>query len=114
MSCITISPVNPKEESTAVITLSFLDEDEGVVTPSDLEWQLVDRLGSIVNDLDFASNSFTGTEIVLTGDDLSLSGVDDDGDRYFCVRGIYDSSAGTGLSITGELKFTICNLLNIT
>ena len=112
MSCITISTVKPREEGTAVITLVFTDEDDNIVVPTSLAWQLSDKNGNIINENTFANNSFTGNTIVLTGDDLSLQSVTDEGDRYFAVQGVYDSSAGSDLPLHDEFKFTICNLIN--
>ncbi len=113
MSCITESSIKPKEGGTGVVTLVFTDEDGNTVVPTSLQWQLSDDRGNIINNNTFASNDFTGNTVVLQGDDLALQSPSDDGDRYFAVQGVYASSAGTGLPLKGEMKFTICNLLNI-
>lgn len=113
MSGFTISPTNPLDGGTAVIEMTFTDEDGEAVVPTGLEWQLSDKFGDVIGTMTFANGSFTGDTIVLSGTDLVLADADDSGERYFGVKGLYDSSAGTGLSLVGELKFTILDLKNI-
>ena len=113
MSGISISSVNPNDGGTAVITMTFTDEDGNTVIPINLQWQLMDKFRNVINSRSFANGSFTGNTVVLSGDDLLLQSDTDEGDRYFGVRGNYDSSAGSGLPLTDELKFTIQNLVNI-
>jgi len=114
MSCLVESTVQPSEEGVGIITLSFTDEDNNVVVPTSLQWQLADKNGAVINSRTFASGSFSGNTVVLSGNDLALQSVTDEGDRYFTVKGLYTSSAGTNLPLIGELKFTICSLVNIT
>ena len=111
MSCVTELSVTPCEQGTAKITMNFLDESGNSVVPYNLSWQLMRPAGTLVNDRSFANDSFTGTEIILTGDDLAIFGKKDTGERVFSVQGNYDSSLGTGLNIRGECTFTISKLL---
>jgi len=113
MSCISISDTNPCDGGSAVITLAFEDEDENVVVPSNLQWQLMNKHLEIMNSLSFANNDFTGDTVVLSGDDITLEDSSDSGERYFCVKGLYTSDAGADLPIIGELKFTIQDIRNI-
>lgn len=113
MSCVTVSSTNPCDCGTAVITLSFTDENGEAFVPLNAEWQLSNKAGDIINNQDFASNNLTSTQVILTGDDLALASNMDSGERWFAVRGTYDSTIGGGLSFIGELKFTIQDVLNV-
>jgi hypothetical protein len=106
MAAITVSEIKPAEDGTAIITLTFTDEDGTTVIPTELKWQLMETDGTIINNRTFALGSFTGTTIVLFGDDLAI----EDGEslcRILSVQGIYDSTAGNNLPIKGELMFWI-------
>ena len=107
--------VKPNERSTAIVTMSFKDEDNNAATPSNLQWQLMQTNGTVVNERSFEDCSFSAdggsAEIVLSGDDLAMFGAYDSGHRVFSVQGEYDSNAGTGLPITGEAVFQIQKLL---
>ena len=113
MSCVSISPTNPCDGSTAIITMEYKDEDGTPVVPSNLQWQLINKAGDIINGRTFATGSFTGDTIVLKGDDLLFLTNLDSGERWFAVKGIYNSSAGSDLPLIGELKFTIVDVKNV-
>ena len=100
------------ELGTAVVTLTFTDEDGDTVIPTNLAWELRD-LGTrvLINNRDFSSGSFSGNTLVLTGLDLALISAGDQGKRRLGVQGLYDSSAGTDLPLKGEFEFSICKLL---
>ena len=109
--------IKPNEQGTAIITMAFTDEavPPNAVTPTGLQWQLMRSGGTIVNSRTFANGSFTATagaaSITLTGDDLAMFGASDSGKRVFSIQGVYDSTAGTDLSITDEAEFSIQRLL---
>lgn len=113
MSCISISPTNPCDGGTAIISMTFLDENEGETPVSNLQWQLINKAGDIINERDFASNSFSGDTVVLSGADLLLATNLDSGERWFAVKGTYNSDAGSDLPLIGELKFTIVDVKNV-
>lgn len=99
------------DASTYLVRFQFLDEAGAAVTPVTLEWTLTDRRGHIINGRDWAViTPGSAVDIVLTGDDLLYS---DGRYRVVTVRGTYNSSVGTGLSLTGEAVFEIVDLLNI-
>ena len=106
--------ITPSEKGTAIVKLSFTDEDGNTVIPYTLQWQLMRPSGTIVNDNFFANNDFEGTEIVLTCDDLKIFNSNDTGKRILSVQGYYDSSAGTGLCLKGECSFYIDKLVGQT
>ena len=114
----TLITVKPTEKGTAVIEMAFTDEDGTAVTPTGLQWQLMKATGTVINSRTFASGSFTATAgaatVVLTGDDLAMFGTSDTGRRVFSIQGVYDSTAGTGLHITGEAVFFVEQLLGQT
>lgn len=114
MAAITIDSTKPAEKGTAVVTLAFTDEDDTAVTPTSLAWQLMKSDGTVINTRTFALGSFSGTEIVLSGDDLAIFGSSDSGYRILSVQGVYDSDAGTDLPINAELKFVVDALIGQT
>ena len=110
--------VKPNEQSTAIVTMLFEDEDDVTVTPNNLSWQLMKTNGTVVNERSFENCGFSAAggvaEIVLSGDDLAMFGAGDSGHRVFSIQGEYDSNAGTGLPITSEAVFQIQKLLGQT
>ena len=104
--------VRPNEKGTAVVTLSFTDEDGVIVTPNSAEWQLQDRAGNVINERSFENGSFTGDTVVLTGNDLAIIGPTDNGVRVFAIQARYDSSAGSDLHLKDEIIFRIRDLFS--
>ena len=97
------------EEGTLLATLSFKDSLGNSFTPDTSFWQLTKKSdGSVVNNRSFANGTFSGTQVVMSGDDLAI---DSDGDveRIFAVQGTYTSSYGNGLPFTLEEEFKIKN-----
>ena len=103
--------IRPNEKSTAIVELTFTDEDGLVVVPTSAEWQLQKTDGTIVNERSFDNCSFSGTEVVLSGDDLAVFGTTDNGKRVFAVQAVYDSDAGSDLPLNDEVTFRIQKLL---
>ena len=103
--------VQPSEKGTAVVTLAFTDEDGSTIVPTSLAWQLMRVDGTVVNSRTFAAETFTGTQIVLSGLDLAIFGSNDSGSRVLSIQGVYNSSAGSDLPLKGECKFVIDPLL---
>lgn len=130
MACTTISSVSACEDGTFIIQFFCLDENDNITIPTSLYWQLSDKYGNAINSRDFTSGDITGTQttitiivngtettgsgytIVLSGDDLAFQSSSDDGVRYIAIKGTYNSDAGIGLNLKGELKFQIQNLIN--
>lgn len=104
------------EESTYVITAAFTDEDGSAVTPKDgTVWSLYDRGGNVINSRqDVAIVAATSVDIVLSGDDLQITGVSDDGVRKLTIEGTYDSSLGSDLPLNDECTFSIEDLVGVT
>lgn len=101
----------PNERGTAVFTLAFTDEDGATVVPTASAWQLMKTDGSIVNSRAFASCSFSGTTVVLSGDDLQLF-ASDDKKRIFAIEAVYNSTAGNNLPLVDEVQFKINPLIS--
>lgn len=101
------------EEGTAVVTMTFLDFDGEPVTPVTRAWQLMKRDGTIINNRTFASGAFSGTTVVLSGDDLALDSTKDIV-RIFAIQGTYNHALGNGLPFTEEVEFNIRNLYSQT
>lgn len=102
--------VEAVEESTYVITVSFTDESGAAVAPNaGLAWTLTDINGTIINARSaVAITPAESVDIVLSGDDLALSG--DNAQRLVTVQGTYDSSLGADLPLKEEVHFTVRGL----
>jgi hypothetical protein len=101
------------ERSTVALVASFRDENDDLVTPTAIEWDLTDGDGNIINNRDGQSVAVANTiTIVLSGDDLALTN-GDDGKRQAVIRGVYDGDLGSDLPIVGVLEFTVRNIPGI-
>ena len=106
---ITLS-TEPNEKGTAVFTVTFTDEDGATVVPTEAAWQLSKTNGDIVNSRSFDNCTFTGSTVVLTGDDLQLFS-SDNRYRIFAVQATYDGTVDD-MQITDEVRFKINNLIS--
>jgi len=104
--------IKPNEGGTAVVTLAFTDEEGTTVVPVSATWQLQKTDGTIINNRSFANCSFTGTKVVLSGLDLSITDSSDSGVRIFAIHVRYNSNIGSNLNITDEIKFKINRLVS--
>ena len=103
------------EESTYVVNAAFTDEDGDPVTPNDVAWSLYDRDGTVINSRSGVSlTPDTAVDIVLQGDDLQITGTEDDGVRKLTLVGTYDSSLGSSLPLTDEVTFTVGDLVGVS
>lgn len=96
------------EQSTYVITLSYLDSAGSAVTPDSVTWTLTDLDGTVINsreDVAIGSPSTTN-DIVLSGDDLQI-GTNDNGGRIITIEGVYDSDEGNNLPLKEVAKFYV-------
>lgn len=109
----TVLTINATEESTYVVTASFVDEDGVAMVPDTLEWILTDTSGTVINNRDGESVSpSSSVTIVLSGDDLALS------DNLAAIRcltlsGTYTSSLGANLPFTDECQFVVENITGV-
>jgi hypothetical protein len=100
------------EESTYVVTAAFTNEDGDPVIPSTVVWTLSDIDGTIINSREnVAETPATTVNIVLTGDDLAVSG---SYTRIVTVIALYNSDYGTGLSLKAAASFNLENLVVVT
>ena len=97
------------ENSTAVVTLEFLDTNNEAFTPVTVAYQVQKLDGTIINSRSFASGSFTGTRLVLSGPDLAITS-DGDTKRILAIQGTFDATYGSNLPFTAEAEFDINNL----
>lgn len=99
------------ENSTLLVSISFTDSLGNTFNQDTSEWQLTKVDGTVINNRTFANGSFTGTRIVLSGDDLAL---DSSGDieRILTIRGTYTASYGSNLPFYMEKRFWIKNNIN--
>lgn len=107
-----VQTIKAIEKSTYVITVSFTDENGAAVTPdAGLNWSLTDMNGNYINSRqDVVISPATSVNVVLSGDDLKLTGAKDSGRRVLTVQGTYDSTLGSDLPLKGETQFDITDL----
>jgi len=105
------------EESTAVFTVGFEDEDDQPVTPNSIKWKLTDASGVVVNSRnDVVVSPATEINIVLSGDDLVMSaGFSGDARKlYVTIYGTYNSTYGSNLPYNHQFDFPVANLVAIS
>jgi len=104
-----------QQQSTIIITVSFADENGKAVTPTSVTWSLTDTSESIINSRDDVSiTPATSVDIVLSGDDLTLSATEKiAGKRWLIVKAIYNSDYGTGLYMKDSAVFYVDNLRDV-
>jgi len=105
------------EQSTAVFTVAFKDEDGAAVEPKSITWDLSDVGGNIINERE-GEVIITPAEtvnIVLSGDDLKISAgfSGETEERVLTVEAVYDSDLGNDLPLKSECHFYIDNLIKI-
>ncbi len=129
---VEILSTNASEEGTyAIDEIQFLDSQDtpAAITPeaASVTWCLTDKNGDIINSReDVAITSTSSMTIVLSGDDLAISGVADkftprDGviielyQRHVLVQGLVDTVIGTetldNTPVTKEFIFYIENIV---
>jgi len=103
--------VSAVEESTYIVSAAFTDEDGVAVIPTAITWTLTDGKGVTINSrLDVVITPASTIYIVLTGDDLAVSG---SRMRIVTVNATYNSSYGTGLKLKGAATFNLENLVSV-
>jgi hypothetical protein len=105
--------VSPDEGSTFIISVDFQDSDGSAVIPNSATWSMLDVNGEAVNGrLDVPITPLASSyDIVLTCDDLLIGA--QGATRIIFIKADYDSSAGSGLCLKGEVSFTINNLVGV-
>lgn len=99
--------VDAIEQGTYVVTAVLTDENGDAVTPTALTWSLYNEKGVVVNGReDVAITPASTVNIVLSGDDLAISGNTDER-RVFLLTGAYNSSLGSGLPLRDLVEFTV-------
>lgn len=106
-SNIQTTAVTVKDESSAVATFTYTDEDSAAVTPASVTWTLTDVNGNIINsreDVSIAVPSTTNS-VMLSGDDLNR----DDGEiRVITCDAVYTSATyGVGIPLRDQGQFKI-------
>ncbi len=94
----------------------FEDEDEVLVIPTAMAWTLSDVNGVVINSRSAVAIDplVSSGSIVLKGDDLAIPSGADVSERIVTFVGTYNSSLGTGLSLTDQVLFPIDNLAGVT
>lgn len=115
MTITTLSTRAP-EEGTYVITAAFTDEAGAAVVPNaGLTWTLTDMLGVVVNSRSaVAIASASSINIVLTNNDLAMSASYLGNMRVVTIQGTYNSSLGSNLPISKEVRFVIENFVAVS
>ncbi len=99
------------EEGTLKANISYKDCNKSTFVADTSYWQLSKASdGEPVNNRSFANGSFSGTYVVMTGDDLAID-IDGDIERIFSIKGTYSSDYGSGLTFNMSQRFNIKNAL---
>lgn len=101
------------ENSTFVIRVTFYDENDEEMIPTDIKWTLTNERQQVVNDReDQVVTPDSTIDIVLTGDDLDISaGVGNS--RTLTLEATYTSSYGIGLKFKEAIYFSVENISSI-
>ena len=111
----------------AITNIQFIDEDNTPVTPNTdtVKYCLTDKAGNVINDKkEIAITSALTMQIVLSGDDLAVSGTPDkivknkdvtinQFERHIAVSGEVNSTLGDDLPVTKEFVFYIEDIVCI-
>ena len=99
------------EESTYIVTAAFTNEDGEPVIPESVSWTLTDTDGRVINSREDVSESAASTiNIVLTGDDLAISG---SYTRIVTVDAVYSSTYGLNLNLKAAAVFNLEKLISV-
>jgi hypothetical protein len=99
------------DQSTKVVPVSFLDEEDAAVTPivATVTWSLYNERGTLINERENeAETSALTVNIVLSGDDLKH---EEGSRRIVVVKARYNSSLGSNLPIVNMASFSIKKLI---
>ncbi len=102
------------EESTAVFSITFTDEEGVAIQDADitaLTWTLSDVDGAAINERSAVAivSPTNPQEILLQGDDLAITGTENV-QRVLTIEGTYNSSNGPNLPIKDQVRFWVDNL----
>ena len=107
---VTIS-THAREGGTKVLPVAFTDENGDSFKPNTISWKLTDKSGTVINNRTSVSlTANSSTAVVLTGDDLAITGTV----RKIVkvkVFGTYNSDYGTNLTYREEATVIIDNLV---
>lgn len=96
-----------EDSSTYGAEFTLYDSTDQTVTPNTVKWSLYDANGNIVNSRNAVNVSpASPVTIVLTGDDLAVTGADEDV-RYLRIYGTYDGSLGNDFAYSEELMIIV-------
>lgn len=99
------------DQSTAVVTCSFCDGNGEAITPTSVNWTLLDFFGKVINSRQSVSiTPSSSVSIVLSGDDLKYS---DGKNRYLIIEALYNSTLANNLPLKEEAVLTITNLAGV-
>lgn len=102
------------EKSTIRFQITLTDEagdNHDISSVVSCRWQLSDISGNVINNRTFENGLITTPDIVLSGDDLATSGRDSF--RILAVVIVYNSTTGSNLQATEEIRFKVVNMVNI-
>jgi len=102
------------EEGSYVIALTFKDEAGTALVPATLTWTLTDDAGTVINSRTAVSTTPAATtNLVLYGNDLTVTDTKKRR-RIVTLNGTYNSTYGTGLPLTEEIRFSIRDMKKVT
>jgi hypothetical protein len=105
------------EKGSGAIGFSFTGLNDEEVTPNTFNWKLTDDQGTVINSrTDVSETPATTTWILLQG--LDLADTSTNSIRIVTIQGTYNSILGgiakTNVEYTGEYRFDLRSMINIT
>jgi len=116
MTCSAISTLTEvaMEQGSYIVTLTFVDEENAAAIPNTLKWSWFDLEGNVINERqDVSAAPAAEVNIVLSGDDLAISGDGDCEMRRLVIEGTYESEAFGELNLNGSVLIEVANLKGI-
>lgn len=108
-----------REGNTFVINFQFWDESSLAFAPNSLYWTLHSQDGTVINGRSMSgiTSLQTSIDLVLTSADMMFQADRQNfraEKRYVTLEGNYNSSLGTNLSLSEQVRFTIDPLIKLT
>ena len=112
----------PTRNGLAYFSISITDTDDSAVTPLSMTWSVTDDDKQAINSGVYnqsvsAEDLGTSTPIILEGDDLEVLAAEASQvhvARRLIISGTYNSVLGNNKPYTGEIRFAIINVSEVT
>ena len=104
-----------RERGHYTVSITFYDEDNALVTPTNLLWTLTDMDGNVINNRDAVTvtpSESTENDILGSADTVIVAGQINE--RLFLAEWIYNSTYGTGITSKKQAIIVIDDILHLS